>query len=250
MSTTPAQQPDYIGFIRRYLDCPCRYFAPMADDEPLMAAYRAARERGEREGFVPMIVVPSVTLAEALTDCEDFDLEEVQAGRQALLAAPLREGNAAVRELMETWKAEAEEYGLSWGEIGEIAGGEALDRFLGYWDYSSKKTEPLLLAEIPVRHPWEVFAYLPFGGWNECPDAPVQMEMAKYWFERYAAVPAVVTSDVLEYILPAPVKEEDAAALALEQYAFCADIVDQGVGTLGALADGLRQSTTWYFWWD
>ena len=47
MSTTPAQQPDYIGFIRRYLDCPCRYFAPMADDEPLMAAYRAARERGE-----------------------------------------------------------------------------------------------------------------------------------------------------------------------------------------------------------
>ena len=29
---------------------------------------------------------------------------------------------------------------------------------------------PLVLAEIPVSRPWEIFAWLPFGGWNECPD--------------------------------------------------------------------------------
>ena len=38
--------------------------------------------------------------------------------------------------------------------------------------------------------------------------------------------------------------------LALEQYAYCNDIVDQGVGTIGALADGLMKSHNWYFWWD
>ena len=31
-------------------------------------------------------------------------------------------------------------------------------------------TYPLILAKIPVKNPWEIFAYLPFGNWNECPD--------------------------------------------------------------------------------
>ena len=38
--------------------------------------------------------------------------------------------------------------------------------------------------------------------------------------------------------------------LALEQYAYCNDIVDQGVETVGRLADGLAKSSYWYFWWD
>ena len=39
---------------------------------------------------------------------------------------------------------------------------------------------------------------------------------------------------------------------AQEQYAFCPDVVDQGGedATVGALADTLRQSDKWYFWWD
>ena len=26
------------------------------------------------------------------------------------------------------------------------------------------------MAKIPVKNPWEIFAYLPFGNWNECPE--------------------------------------------------------------------------------
>ena len=74
--------------------------------------------------------------------------------------------------------------------------------------------------------------------------------MAKRWYEQYGAIPAVVTNDVLEFRLPRPVDREAALALALEQYAWCSDIVEQGVGTIGALADTLARSTVWYFWWD
>lgn len=244
----PTEQPDNRTWFENYLDCPCQYFAPMADDDPLMAAYGAARERGAREGFVPMLVVLSDTLAEALSEGGDGnqDPEAIRAERRLLLSLPLRENPAAER-MRERWGVNG---GCPWNEIGAPAGGEVLDRFVGYWDYGTKKTVPLLLAEIPVKHPWEVFAWLPFGGWNECPDTVGQMEMAKYWFTRHGAVPAVVTSDVLEYILPAPAAKEEAARLALEQYAFCADIVDQGVGSLEALADGLARSDHWYFWWD
>ena len=40
--------------------------------------------------------------------------------------------------------------------------------------------------------------------------------------------------------------------VAVEQYGFCPDIVDQNAGWkhVGSLADVLWQSTVWYFWWD
>jgi len=40
------------------------------------------------------------------------------------------------------------------------------------------------------------------------------------------------------------------AALAKRMYDFCPDIVDQGVGDSKALADQLRKSPEFFFWWD
>ena len=146
----------------------------------------------------------------------------------------------------------AEEDGWDWPSqevLGPMEGGEAVDRFLGISDFHGK-TIPLVLAEIPVKHPWEVFAWLPFGGWNECPANEEHMAVAQYWFEKYGAFPALMTHDVLEYSLPAPVSRERAMEVAWEQFTYCSDIVEQGVGTVGRLADGLAKSSYWYFWWD
>ena len=46
--------------------------------------------------------------------------------------------------------------------------------------------------------------------------------------------------------------EKEAVDVAVELYGFCPDVIDQGPeeATVGALADVLRQSTVWYFWWD
>ena len=65
-------------------------------------------------------------------------------------------------------------------------------------------------------------------------------------------MPAVMTHDELEFDLPAPVSGEKAMEAATEQYGFCPDVIDQGTedATVGALADVLRQSFVWYFWWD
>ena len=99
-----------------------------------------------------------------------------------------------------------------------------------------------------MEHPWEVFAYLPFGNWNDCPDTPELMAVVKRWYERYGAVPAALSGDMLELLLPQPVKAEEALALAREHLTFCPDVL--GEGTLGGLADSLRQSMAWFFWWD
>lgn len=78
------------------------------------------------------------------------------------------------------------------------------------------------------------------------------MAAAKYWFKPHTAVSAATSHGELEFALPCPVSTEKAMEVALEQYGFCPDIVDQEPedATVGALADALRQSAVWYFWWD
>ena len=230
--------------LKEYLGCPCTYFPPMADDQPIMAAYRQARVHGEKEGFLPMLVAVDELLLECLEDADQV--------RAKLLAAPLESGEEFLQKWLKEIKEELGEDEPDYWEqlMGEVSDGEGIDSFLSLRDFNGKKTVPVVLAEIPIKNPWEVFAYLPFGGWNECPANEEHMAVAKYWFEKYGAVPALMTHDVLEYSLPAPVSREKAIEVAWEQFTYCSDIVEQGVGTIGRLADGLTKSHYWYFWWD
>ena len=230
--------------LKEYLGCPCTYFPPMADDQPILDAYRQARVRGEKEGFLPMLVAVDELLLECLEDADQV--------RAKLLAAPLESGEEFLQKWLKEIKEELGEDEPDYWEqlMGEVSDGEGIDSFLSLRDFNGKKTVPVVLAEIPIKNPWEVFAYLPFGGWNECPANEEHMAVAKYWFEKYGAFPALMTHDVLEYSLPAPVSQERAMEVAWEQFTYCSDIVEQGVGTIGRLADGLTKSHYWYFWWD
>ena len=92
------------------------------------------------------------------------------------------------------------------------------------------------------------------------PDTIWNWEAASLWIrliekETHLCTPPSVfsiTHDDLEFLLPTPVSQEKAMDAAVEQYGFCHDVIDQGPeeATVGALADVLRQSTVWYFWWD
>ena len=250
--------------IMEYLDCECTYFPSMADDDPIMSAYSYAKRESVKEGFVPVLIkADDETLLECLVmnadpendaDCYEFDPKAVEEYRKKMLSTSVKDGKAVLEELTGQRREEAEDDDLDWEEevLGEMEGGYDNDRFSCYWDSDSHMTYPLILAKIPVKNPWEIFAYLPFGNWNECPDTPALMAVAKHWFEQYGAIPAAMSHDELEFLLPAPVLEERAMEAATEQYGFCPDIVDQEQDdpTVGNLADVLRQSTVWYFWWD
>jgi hypothetical protein len=250
--------------IMEYLDCECTYFPSMTDDDPIMSAYNYAKRESLKEGFVPVLIkADDETLLECLVmnadpdndaDIYEFDLKTVTEYRKKMLSAPIKDGKAVLEELTGQRKEEAEDDDMDWDEevLGEMEGGYDNRRFSSYWNSDNDMTYPLILAKIPVKNPWELFAWLPFGNWNECPDTPELMAVAKYWFEQHGAVPAAMSHDELEFLLPAPVSQEKAMEVAAEQYGFCPDIVDQEQDdpTVGNLADVLRQSTVWYFWWD
>ena len=255
---------DTARAIMEYLDCECTYFPSMKDDDPIMAAYGYARRDSAHEGFVPVLIkADDETLLECLVmnadpehdaDIYEFDLKTIAEYRKKMLAAPILDGKTVLEEQIDQRREEAEDDDMDWEEdiLGEMEGGYENNRFSCYWDSDTDMTHPLILAKIPVKNPWEIFAWLPFGNWNDCPDTPDLMAAAKYWFEKYGAVPGTMSHDELEFLLPAPIPEKKAIETAAELYGFCPDVIDQGPedATLGALADVLRQSTVWYLWWD
>ena len=251
------KEPENTGGISEYarqliemLDCPCKHFPKGTDPAKVVNAYDDAFAKREQGGYTPMIIAVDVMLME---DVDEYctTAEELKANRDRLLSSPKFDVQKWFTERLSDLKNDMEDY---WDEtVGEVMSepGDVSKTFSGFMDFGTpRRSEECILALIPTSEPWEVFAWLPFGGWNECPMPEEILWIAKYWYERYGVIPAVMTHDVLEFSAH-PIKDKNAAlGVALEQYAFCQDIVDQGIGTIGRLAGGLMQSSVWYFWWD
>ena len=111
--------------------------------------------------------------------------------------------------------------------------------------------ERVYIVVLPTQDPAEAPAYLRWGGWNECPAPEQHVAAFRSWRERYGVVPVAMAGDVLNLVATSrPSSRDEALDLAREQYAYCTDIVDQGVQTLSNLAATLSERDWWYFWWD
>ena len=240
------------------VNCPHQVFAKDSTVAEVNEAYRNALARGKNEGFVPVLAVSDETLAEwlGILSDESYSIEEVINQEKGDGKEILKERFA---QYMEDYAddmggdREPEDDTLLSELLGEKEEGETILELSSFVSYTRDGIEETILFELPIKNPWEVIAWMPMGGWNECPEASEMMEVCRYWYEKYGAVPAVVSHDTLEFVVEKPIdNEEQAWELAKEHYAFCPDRVDQGTntGTIGEVADCLSKSTVWYFWWD
>ena len=227
----------------------CKYtiFEEKTAPEAVEQAYRKALEEGKTAGFYPAVLLLDEYAVEWLQDVvkEDYDRDTIIAGCQ----------DDGKRILDERYEEYMEDFGIEEMDdfIGNETQGDELSQFIGYISFSDGLLEAdALLLEIPVKNPWEIIGYLPMGGWNECPAPEEMISICKYWYEKYQAVPAVFTHDVMEFYAPLRLNGVDSVEAAKEHYAFCPDRVDQGTRTykLSELAAGLEGSEVWYFWWD
>lgn len=112
-------------------------------------------------------------------------------------------------------------------------------------------SETVNIWRSPSEDWTEAFAHARFGGWNANPFPHEHVSAFRHWRDRYGLELVGMSNDQLNLIANKPPKTKDEAiALAIEQYRFCADIVDQGVGTIESLAHDLMTHNWWYFWWD
>lgn len=242
------------------IDCPYQIFTSENTAEDVAQSYHDAARRGKEEGFTPLLVVSSDTLAETLEY-----LAKDSYSREKVIGQPHMDVEKMLmeqyEEMIESWQeADEEEIRENWlAQTGEELEdsfeefGEEINEFSSIESFTDDGINETILMEIPVKNPWEVIAWVPMGGWNECPAAEEMMEVSRYWNQKYGAVPALVSSDTLEFVLEEPVADEEMALQAAkEHFAFCSDRVFQGTETetMAELASCISKSKYWFFWWD
>ncbi len=169
---------------------------------------------------------------------------------EALKAASAEDGKSFLQQCYKEYvgdgaDAENELIGTYVGEPDKISSFYALSPMVG-------DTGEIIIFKVPTTKPWEVVAYLPFGGWNDCPKPEKMAAVCKYWYDKYGAVPVTITHDILEMSVPKKVNQMEALVLAKEHFAFDPDRVFQATSsfTISEVASSLSVSNVWFFWWD
>ena len=235
-------------FIMDYLGCECRYFPAGKPAQLIQSSYEEAFAGMGMDKITPLLItVDDLLVTDIKSKSEPGESAEQRRAR--ILSAASGEASDWFMEKLTEMKESLGDY---WNEITAETDftGTGTTRLSSFVDFSTQKPGEVILARIPTDKPWEVFAWLPFGGWNECPMPEEHVMLSRYWYQKFGAVPAAVSHDILEFAAQ-PVHDRSAAVgLALEQYAYCPDIIDQGMQMVGVLADVLTKSSVWSFWWD
>lgn len=269
--------------MKSFLNCNCKYYPLNTEDNDIICGYLESLQRSKEEHFIPIIVNISDNLLDAVImntvvdsddDSEsimdlgirenkkideffkngiiDFETSEViERYRKNMVSKDFSAGKDLLDEMIENNREYFGGYELEKDEL-EVEDDPTADvDDLDFEDEMEKHGE-ILIAEIPVENPWEIFAYIPFGGWNDCPGNEDIMSISKYWFEKYGAIPFEISHNTLEYIVEKPVDDEDKIRFTEEFYAFCPDSVDKYMESfnIDKLAKKIYKNKLWNFQWN
>ncbi len=246
---------EMVEEFKKVIDCPYRYYDNGASDE-LLKDFNESLERGKREGFIPIIIYVNDSMLMDIEyndesndkiDIDEIVIEKIRTMRKELIDnASSYEGKRWLDEMLKEYQEDSEHYQKILGVPSDK--GDEIHKL-------NPEEKHILLAEVPVSEPWQLFAWFPFSYYNNCPDNKTLANVGKYWFEQYGAVPTFIAHNMLGMTVPQPVSDAQSLNLAKEQCAFCLDIVEDTEmqtiqQTIHALADSLRKSTVWNFRWE
>jgi hypothetical protein len=106
------------------------------------------------------------------------------------------------------------------------------------------------LGLVSVRRSADVLAAI---GWMGAVNSFMPVELVPYlrsWEERFDARLVALGFDTIQLAVGRPPAQAEAIRAASELYLFNPDVVDQGVGSIEALAEEMLQRPHWAFWWD
>lgn len=108
--------------------------------------------------------------------------------------------------------------------------------------------KPDTLAILPTADPYQVMTIIGTNAANYDKDTAAIITWLRALEAEQPFELTGIGFDFLAGRFTSPVK--DPSGLAARMYDFCPDIVDQGVGSVDALASELRSTRSLYFWWD
>jgi len=116
---------------------------------------------------------------------------------------------------------------------------------------ADQEDDGICIALVPAHHPWQIPAFLDFGGWNSCPNQEVHCAVLKHWSESFGAELVMMESDTLQLLVSRPpATREEAWQLALDQNTYAEFEQLGALAMVSTLASALLNSENWFFWWD
>lgn len=262
-----------------FLGCNCKYYPRNVEDNDIICGYLESLERSKSDDFIPVIIDINTNLLDAVmmntvidsdddsesildygliepekkeellkTGIIDFDTrEKIDRYRKNMLSKEFSNGKELLDSMIENNSEYIGGYELERDEL-EVEDDPRAN--IDGFDEDNFNHGEVLIAEIPVENPWEIFAYIPFGGWNDCPGNEDIMAISKYWFEKYGARPFAISNNRLVYNVDKPVDED--IRFVDEFYAFCPDRVDKYMEdfNIGKLSKKIYNERIWYFHWN
>jgi len=239
--------------IANLLGCDCEHIPVAAGGSAIYRRYKMLARQGERTGFVPLVIYSSDTLLDALQQ------NLAQAGANtcvehhaSTLPQALAIDAAALLQARLNISVAGQDPAQLLGNFCEVHKPEGDDRLC---QSCRNHAQEVLIAKCPTQNAWELPLFLPMGGFNDCPAPAEQAAVFRFWQDFFGATPAVVSYDIWELRVQKPPQQVlEAERLALQQFAFCPDLVLQAHRNDGdsvrALASHLVDAKAWYFWWD
>jgi Domain of unknown function (DUF4253) len=151
---------------------------------------------------------------------------------------------------------------LKWFEPGIRASAAYCSPELDWWpenpepinslsSFSTERDCQVALTLLPAAESWMAPCYLRTGGYNDHPEPDVHAALFRLWHEKYGATVACIADSMIEFtVTKPPTTKHESMVLAKQHFAYCPDRVDQGTGSVEALAARLLNASVWFFWWD
>lgn len=247
-----ASEEEFLQKVRDSLaGCRITELGAPVSAERAMALWQDARERGKREGLCPVLLDVDEFWFDSFDEQAHYtDRRKYLLWRDEVLHSDnLPDAQEIFSKRLEEMKDEYD----SEEEWEEDVVGESDEYDDPSLDFAS---DTVWLVEIPVEHPWQVFAYLPtrLGDDDECMHATEHMAIAKYWYEKHGAEILRLGSDQIDFYLPQPVTG-DTDQLAVELYVYAGNNMLINLNSvmhddlsLATLAVALKKITIWSFW--
>ncbi len=238
-----------------YMDCHYKLIPAGTDINDINHKYLYALRYGAEWGYSTVMIPVSGELSDRICLDENgraYSVESLREIRKNRLAMSDRLDTRVIEDRYAQKTAVIASKGISIEDF-ENAGipGVAINCFSSFVK-NGFSTCDLLIAQVPVSEPWQLFAWMRTGGINGSPSDEELMAASKSWYDLCGAVPAVIGYGSVEYFVPnGKPTPEMALKIAREQFAICHERVLRLTRShsLGELVNTLTKSCVWYLGW-
>ena len=240
-----------LADFKDFMDCPCTMLSAEADGEDMMKIFMQTLERGRKEGFWPLLIyvrTENLSGMVAQMKIKNEDRNDLRAYRKKMLNYPLPDA----RKLFDRWLNECisanKDSSKDWQKeiIGEPTEVELGTTFLIDNSFDGR----LLLAEVPVKEPWQLLTWCPCEVLNPPISATQNTAVAKYLYEHYKVIPAFIDYQLIDFIPLEPIPGNEIEQLTLDLFSYCPDWIYQDFFNLSNGKKMSKEGKIWSMLWS